>query len=46
MVLESAGFHVQRVTDVLGQRRQQDVPGQLGLLTRQMADAGVNVDVL
>jgi hypothetical protein len=25
---------------------KQDVPGQLGLLTRRMADAGVNIEVL
>ncbi len=28
------------------QRLRQDVPGQLGLLTRRMADAGVNIEVL
>lgn len=32
--------------DVLVQRLKQDVPGQLGLLTRGMADAGVNIEVL
>ena len=28
------------------QRLRQGVPGQLGLLTRRMADAGVNIEVL
>ena len=28
------------------QRLKQDVPGQLGLLTRRMAEAGVNIEVL
>jgi hypothetical protein len=32
--------------DVIVQRLQQAVPGQLGMLTRRMADAGVNIEVL
>jgi hypothetical protein len=28
------------------QRLKQDVPGQLGLLTRRLAEAGVNIEVL
>lgn len=44
--LEAAGIRVVKVQDVLVQRLQQDVPGQLGLLTRRMADAGVNIEVL
>ena len=28
------------------QRLKQDVPGQLGQLTRRMADAGLNIEVL
>lgn len=31
---------------VVIQKLQQDVPGQLGLLTRMMAEAGVNIEVL
>jgi len=31
---------------VLVQRLRQDVPGQLGKLTRRMAEAGVNIEVL
>jgi hypothetical protein len=31
--------------DVVVQRLKQAVPGQLGQLTRRMADAGVNIEV-
>ena len=34
------------VRDVVVQRLKQAVPGQLGLLTRRMAEAGVNIEVL
>jgi hypothetical protein len=44
--LEAAGIRVRAVRDVLVQRLRQDVPGQLGMLTRRMADAGVNIEVL
>lgn len=44
--LESAGIRVLAERDVLVQRLKQDVPGQLGMLTRRMADAGVNIEVL
>jgi hypothetical protein len=44
--LETAGIRVLEERDVLVQRLQQNVPGQLGLLTRRMADAGVNIEVL
>src|SRR5215467_6110898 len=44
--LESAGIRVLAVRDVLVQRLKQDVPGQLGMLCRRMADAGVNIEVL
>lgn len=44
--LEAAGIRVVAVQDVLVQRLKQDVPGQLGLLTRRMADAGINIEVL
>ena len=44
--LAQAGIQVLAERDVLVQRLQQDVPGQLGLLTRQMAEAGVNIQVL
>jgi len=44
--LEAAGFRVLEEREVLVQRLKQDVPGQLGLLTRRMAEAGVNIEVL
>ncbi|MBA2688614.1 MAG: amino acid-binding ACT domain-containing protein [Gemmatimonadaceae bacterium] len=44
--LESAGFVVVRENEVLVQRLKQDVPGQLGKLTRRMSDAGVNIEAL
>src|SRR5262245_28204903 len=44
--LEAAGIRVLAEREVLVQRLRQDVPGQLGLLTRRLADAGVNIEVL
>jgi hypothetical protein len=44
--LEAAGIRVLAEREVLVQRLRQDEPGQLGKLTRRMADAGVNIEVL
>lgn len=44
--LEAAGIRVLADREVLVQRLKQDVPGQLGMLTRRMAEAGVNIEVL
>jgi hypothetical protein len=44
--LEAAGIRVVAVNDVLVQRLNQAQPGQLGKLTRRMAEAGVNIRVL
>jgi hypothetical protein len=44
--LEAAGLTVLEVRDVVVQRLKQAVPGQLGQLTRRMADAGVNIEVI
>ncbi len=44
--LEAAGIRVLAERDVVVQRLKQAVPGQLGQLTRRMADAGVNIEVL
>jgi hypothetical protein len=44
--LEAAGIRVVAEREVLVQRLKQDVPGQLGTLTRRMAEAGVNIEVL
>ena len=46
MALDAAGIRVLDEREVLIQRLKQDVPGQLGLLTRLMAEAGVNIEVL
>lgn len=44
--LEAEGIAVLAVRDVVVQRLAQAVPGQLGALTRRMAEAGVNIEVL
>ncbi|HQR05874.1 MAG TPA: hypothetical protein PLN21_03575 [Gemmatales bacterium] len=44
--LEAVGIRVLAEREVLVQRLKQDVPGQLGQLTRRMAQAGVNIEVL
>ena len=41
-----AGIRVLAVREVLVQRLKQDEAGQLGKLSRRMAEAGVNIDVL
>ncbi|HEX6086562.1 MAG TPA: amino acid-binding ACT domain-containing protein [Thermoanaerobaculia bacterium] len=43
--LEDAGIRVLAARDVLMPRLRQDVPGQLGAIARQMAEAGVNIEV-
>src|SRR6476646_3268262 len=43
--LAQRGIKVLATRDVLIQRLRQDRPGQLGLLARRMADAGVNIEV-
>jgi hypothetical protein len=44
--LEAAGIRVAGVREVVTTRLDQARPGQLGALTRLMADAGVNIEVL
>lgn len=44
--LRAAGIEVLAERDVVVQRLKQDVPGQLGALTRRMAEAGINIEVL
>jgi len=44
--LEAAGIRVLAEREVIVQRLQQAVPGQLGELSRRMAEAGVNIEVL
>ena len=42
-VLEKAGLKVTRVSNVIIQKLRQDVPGQLGMFCRKLADARVNI---
>ena len=44
--LERSGIRVAAVRDVVQLRLDQGRPGQLGLLCRRMAAAGVNIEVL
>jgi hypothetical protein len=44
--LEAAGIEVLQERAVLVRRLRQEMPGQLGKLTRQLATAGVNIEVL
>ena len=44
--LEAAGIRVLEEREVLVQRLNQSQPGQLGKITRRMAEAGVNIEVL
>ena len=44
--LEAKGITVLADREVLTVRLKQDVPGQLGKISRMMADAGVNIEVL
>jgi hypothetical protein len=44
--LEEAGIEVLGDREVLIQRLKQDQPGQLGKISRLMADAGINIEVV
>jgi hypothetical protein len=44
--LTRSGIDVVAVRDVLVQRLRQDVPGQLGAISAQMAAAGVNIETM
>jgi hypothetical protein len=44
-VLAKAGLQVVAIHEVIIQKLRQDVPGQLGLFCRKLADAGVNIIV-
>jgi hypothetical protein len=43
--LERAGIRVVAAREVLVQKLRQGEPGQLGKISRRMADAGVNIEV-
>jgi hypothetical protein len=42
-VLQTAGIEVPKANEVLIQKLRQDVPGQLGMFCRRLADAGINI---
>lgn len=42
-VLAEVGIRVVKTNDVIIQKLRQDVPGQLGLFCRKLADANVNI---
>jgi hypothetical protein len=44
--LEETGIEVLEDREVLIQRLNQDQPGQLGKISRMMAEAGVNIEVI
>jgi hypothetical protein len=44
--LEEKGITVLEDREVLVQRLKQDQPGQLGKISRMMAEAGVNIEVI
>ena len=41
--LQIVGIKVLKINEVLVQKLRQDVPGQLGMFCRRLADAGVNI---
>jgi hypothetical protein len=42
-VLEEAGINVVKINEVIIHKLRQDIPGQLGLFCRRLADANVNI---
>ena len=44
--LEAKGIEVLAEREVVVQRLKQDQPGQLGKISRMMAEAGVNIEVI
>lgn len=44
--LADAGIEAGEARDVLTQRLDQETPGQLGMICRRMADAGINIEVI
>jgi hypothetical protein len=41
--LEAVGIKVVNINEILIQKLRQDVPGQLGMFCRRLADAGINI---
>ena len=46
LALEANGIEVLEEREVLVQKLKQDQPGQLGKISRLMAEAGVNIEVI
>lgn len=42
-ILEENDIRVNKISNVLIQKLKQDVPGQLGMFCRKLADGGVNI---
>jgi hypothetical protein len=42
-VLKTVGIEVLKINEVLVQKLRQDVPGQLGMFCRRLANAGINI---
>jgi hypothetical protein len=42
-VLEEAGFTIVKINEVIIQKLRQDVPGQLGMFCRRLAEANINI---
>ena len=42
-VLSTVGITVSKINDVIIQKLRQDVPGQLGMFCRRLADGNVNI---
>jgi hypothetical protein len=42
-ILENAGIQILKINEVIIQKLRQDVPGQLGLFCRMLANAGINI---
>jgi len=43
VVLSRVGINVVSVNEVLIQKLRQDIPGQLGMFCRRLAEAGINI---
>ena len=46
IALEHAGIRTGEAREVLIQRLDQEIPGQLGMICRRMAEAGVSIEVV
>jgi hypothetical protein len=42
-VLKEVGINVSKINEIVIQKLRQDVPGQLGMFCRKLADAGINI---